>query len=383
MRVFWADSRTGISTWEDPRQSQDRNNQDPSSNDPNLYQTNQFASRNNPNPYKSHVDAQQYTNNHLQPFITPHVNHQPQFHHERSGQVSFQNDQFVPHVSGESTSAQFKEHSLPQPPVSVNTSIQPQSTLTQQYSFPETRSELQAVKSSTVEINKPYFNPHQPSFPSVETHQKPFYNPEQPLIVQTQPSDPILHIDQLSISNDTTKYFNPDENAKNHQRVPPIAPVYMVDPTDAIVMQLVQSIPSLRSAPPPNSFQSIHEAYREYIRAIQDVQNTHTRAIRDAQVEHQRVADSAEFNARSTMETRVSNLGYMIPSRSGITSAISGVFSAATMFNQEREVKSRDLKNAKSDYERVVEHARQNLNDGVEFANRKYDDSVYNISKQN
>lgn len=58
----------------------------------------------------------------------------------------------------------------------------------------------------------------------------------------------------------------------SHTNVPDVAPVSVIDPTQAIALELSQSVPSLMGPPPSNASIEVLDAYKQYIRNIQDAQ---------------------------------------------------------------------------------------------------------------
>lgn len=62
-------------------------------------------------------------------------------------------------------------------------------------------------------------------------------------------------------------------------------------------------------------------------------------------------------------------------------SAASTLFTQGTQYSQQRDEYNKRLRDAKTYYERQVEHSSQRLNDSVEQANRRYDDVIYELSK--
>ena len=162
-----------------------------------------------------------------------------------------------------------------------------------------------------------------------------------------------------------------------------------------------QSIPSLRTGPASDAKQPIKDAYRNYLREIQDCQNTHTRSIRDAQVTHQKEVQDADYYSKHQMQNQASSgfsslqYGYVLRlfflyrlmysvhcSGSGsLFSAATSLFNKGTQYSQQRDTYNKRLSDAKTTYERAVEYSAQRLNDSVESANRRYDDVIYELSK--
>ncbi|KAJ3373491.1 hypothetical protein HDU91_006892 [Kappamyces sp. JEL0680] len=162
--------------------------------------------------------------------------------------------------------------------------------------------------------------------------------------------------------------------------VPEMGRVETVDATVAIALELKQSVPTLRDGPPANSKQPIKDAYRRYLREIQDAQNTHTRCIRDAQVQHQKDVRDADYYSKHQTQNAVGSMGYY--GGGSLLSNATSLFNKATNFTQGRDHYNQLLQDAKLNYDRSVEHSSQRLNDAVEYANRHYDDVIYELSKQ-
>jgi hypothetical protein len=185
--------------------------------------------------------------------------------------------------------------------------------------------------------------------------------PPQPPVIGAAPTQPSFVVGS-SMNNGT------------HTLAPSVGPVQTVDPTIAIALSLSQSIPTLMKAPPAGSKPEVVNAWRSYLRRIQDAQNRHTREIRDAQVQHDRDIREAEIDAKKH------NMSMMGSSYNMMSSISSLMHAGSNQYNYQKDYKNR-LDNAKLHYDQAVEHAHQRLNDEVEWANRDYEDTLLSLAE--
>jgi hypothetical protein len=116
----------------------------------------------------------------------------------------------------------------------------------------------------------PYYPPPAQPMPQQMPYQQPQTQPmmyQQPMINST-PQLPSYQ------SGPPSSTFLAGSSANNglHTLAPEIQPVGVVDPTTAIALELKQSIPSLMAPPPEKSSQSVQDAWRLYVRRVQDAQ---------------------------------------------------------------------------------------------------------------
>jgi vacuolar-type H+-ATPase subunit H len=159
--------------------------------------------------------------------------------------------------------------------------------------------------------------------------------------------------------------------------VPSVGLVETVDPTVAIALELKQSVPSLKDPPTPEQMKNkdILAAWKNYLRSIQDAQNRHTREIRDAQLQHQKDVRDAEYRLNTNAMSAASGMHYKMQSIGGIMNMVGG-------YQNKRETYNQNLQDAKMRYENRIEHSHQELNDAVEYANRNYEDVLFNVALQ-
>jgi len=143
-----------------------------------------------------------------------------------------------------------------------------------------------------------------------------------------------------------------------------------VDATTPIALALKQSIPNLMSAPKVGSKKEAFDAYKDYLRAVQDAQNTHTRAVRDAQQEYQRNMKDAE---RYMQHEKMNSMSSVLAG--GLHGFSSFVYKMQDSKNDQAEYQ-RQVEEARRRYDENIEHGNRNLNDAVEYANRNYEDRL-------
>jgi hypothetical protein len=78
---------------------------------------------------------------------------------------------------------------------------------------------------------------------------------------------------QMNPSN-PRPFFSPGSSANNgaHTMAPDAHPVSVIDPTQAIALELSQSVPSLMGKPDEKAPKQVWTAYKDYLRSIQDAQ---------------------------------------------------------------------------------------------------------------
>ena len=182
--------------------------------------------------------------------------------------------------------------------------------------------------------------------------------PQQMPQLMSQPGGPaFMPVNTVDENSTQIAYSNPTQA---------MGLVSSVDPTVAIALELKQSIPTLMGPPQNETHQN---AYKSYIRSIQDAQNSHTRALRDAQLQHQKEVRDAEYHLKNTNNVAGNLAGI------GSLASFGGMMNKISGFGQDRQRYNQMLADARLHYERNLEHAAQRLNDAVEYANRNYEDA--------